>query len=379
MTLPRGHGETPTARAVGRDGATGEIAGVPGGEVRLRGGVPREIEARGADGKPAAGVQVFLPDITVPVAVTGQDGRFSVVVPVGGRAAFRLLAGDGGSAAGRVAVTDPGPLVARLKPTVASSGRILSAAAPITAPLRPSALVWAEIDAGSPGAHGRCGTVHGSAAERMRPEGANSLFRRATRGPGSVTATRPGRAPTVAGQQAERRPAAHRHRQRRTAHPARSPPPARDVGQGRPQTLTADLPSAPRASDLARDAAAQPDLSARDAGDLAGRAVPPHPPGRRRSRHARAVASSPNSVRRRAPGWAGVPAGDPQGAPPSAILRRTPPGPPPPLCHPPRPPRSHTPLSTGSTAVPGLLRLRGIKEHQPPRCNRDPPQRPGDH
>jgi protocatechuate 3,4-dioxygenase beta subunit len=146
LTLPCGRGEVLTARAVGDGAATGEVSGVTGGRIVLGGGVRREIEVRGADGKPAPEVAVFLPDIAVPAAVTGTNGRFSVAIPAGGSVVFRLAARDGARGAGRTAVTDSGPLVTRMSGLVLSTGRVLSAAD--RRPLA-GALVWADSDPGT--------------------------------------------------------------------------------------------------------------------------------------------------------------------------------------------------------------------------------------
>lgn len=146
LTLPCARGEVLTARALGEDGTTGEAREVTGGRIALRAGIQREIEVRGPDGKPVPDVAVFLPDITVPVTVTGQDGRFSLAVPAGGSVLYRLAARDGRRGAGRVAVTDPGPLVADLPGLVSSTGRVLSASD--RRPLA-GALVWADMDPGT--------------------------------------------------------------------------------------------------------------------------------------------------------------------------------------------------------------------------------------
>jgi hypothetical protein len=149
IVLPCARGEVLTARAVGEDGssgAMGEARDVTGGRITLRAGIQREIAVRSAEGKPAPDVAVFLPDISIPVAVTGQDGRFAVAVPAGGSALFRLLARDGGRGAGKVAATDPGSLTATLSGLVKSTGRVLSAED--RRPLA-GALVWADMDPGT--------------------------------------------------------------------------------------------------------------------------------------------------------------------------------------------------------------------------------------
>jgi len=146
VALPCARGEVLTARAAGGDGTTGEVRGVTGGRIALHSGTRREIEVRSAEGKPVPDVAVFLPGLTVPAAVTGQDGRFAVAVPSGGPVTFRLLARDGTRGAGRLAGTEPGPLTATLGGLVRSTGRVLSAVD--RRPLA-GALVWAEMEPGT--------------------------------------------------------------------------------------------------------------------------------------------------------------------------------------------------------------------------------------
>ncbi len=151
LQLPRAAGERLRISLLGPGGRrlekTGFEGGIEGGKIAFdASAVPtRILEVRGADGKPAAGVQIRFEGFPVPLGATDAQGRVTLGFPAAGSLRVRLLAPDG-RRSGVYVKPGEGPATAVLPASTTLTGRVLDSAT--RKPLA-GALVWSSADPGA--------------------------------------------------------------------------------------------------------------------------------------------------------------------------------------------------------------------------------------
>lgn len=145
LVLPRAEGERLRVTVLAPGGARVEKGGLEGGRIELEtaGSPARTLEVRGADGRPAIGVQVRFEGFPVPIGVTNGEGRVRLSLPPT-PVRIRLLAADGRRRTSLVSLDSPAVL--SLPSLAVLPGRVLDAAS--RKPLA-GALVWAAADPGA--------------------------------------------------------------------------------------------------------------------------------------------------------------------------------------------------------------------------------------